>query len=323
MHESATVAPSHQDRIAGALLGLFIGDALGVPYEFHPPERLPERDAIDFAPPPGFARSHPGVPPGTWSDDGAQALCLLASLLHRGRLDLGDFSRRLINWADWGYLAVDGHVFDIGLQTSRAIASLRLGAAADTAGPATEHDNGNGALMRVLPLALWHGGDDEELVVMAASQSLPTHGHPRSQIACGMLCLWARAELRGEAQGWTWAASRLRQLVGTLRVPDDELTLLLDEARRDEARGSGYVVDTLWSARIAMERGRDFASSVRHAIALGNDTDTTAAVTGGIAGARYGVSGIPASWRQGLRGQDDLQPLLDALLRHAEPHSPR
>src|SRR3954453_6913070 len=99
------------------MLGLLVGDALGVPYEFHPASAIPALSEIDFDPPAGFARSHSRVPPGTWSDDGAHALCLLASLLERHELDLEDVGRRLVAWYRDGYLAVSGIVFDIGIQT--------------------------------------------------------------------------------------------------------------------------------------------------------------------------------------------------------------
>ncbi len=112
--------PSRSERIEGGIWGLLVGDALGVPYEFHPARAIPGADAIEMAPPPGFARAHAGTPPGTWSDDGAHALCLLASLVHNGRLDAEDLARRLVNWYEHGYLAVDGRVFDVGVQTGRA-----------------------------------------------------------------------------------------------------------------------------------------------------------------------------------------------------------
>ena len=86
---------SFQDRISGGLIGLLIGDALGVPYEFHEPEDLPPRSELEFEPPDGFKRAHAGVKPGTWSDDGAQALCLLASLLHCQKLEPQDLGSRL------------------------------------------------------------------------------------------------------------------------------------------------------------------------------------------------------------------------------------
>jgi len=121
------VTASLQDKIAGGLLGLLVGDALGVPYEFHSPTDIPPLPDIEFEPPGNFHRSHNSVPPGTWSDDGAQALVLLASLNYCGELDLGDLGRRLINWYDNGYLAVDNHVFDVGVQTSCALQRLADG----------------------------------------------------------------------------------------------------------------------------------------------------------------------------------------------------
>lgn len=304
---------SRTDRLAGGLLGLLIGDAVGVPYEFNPPERLPPIAHIDLVPPPGFVRSHPRVPPGTWSDDGAQALCLLASLQHAGRLDLDDFSRRLVNWRDAGYMAVDYDVFDVGIQTSRAIANLRNGVPSHLAGPNGERDNGNGSLMRVLPLALWHRGDDRELVELAARQSLPTHGHARSQAACAFACLWARAELDGAADAWSVAATGLREHAPAIGLPVAEIDIVLDVQNAANVAGSGYVVDTQWSARHALAAGATFAAVVRAAIALGNDTDTTAAVAGGIAGIRYGASGIPTAWREALRGRELVEPLLARL----------
>lgn len=306
-----------RDRLAGGLQGLLIGDALGVPYEFHDAHALPAREWIEMDPPEGFQRSHPGVPPGTWSDDGAQALCLLQSLLAHGDLDLGDFSRRLVNWADWGHLAVDGQVFDIGVQTAHAIERLRAGMAPDTAGPAGEYDNGNGALMRVLPLALWHLGTDASLIAMAARQSLPTHGHPRSAVACAMLCLWARAEHGCASDAWDWAAGVLRREGSRAGLPIDEIEHVLAPIHAKNTRGSGYVVDTLWTARAAVEASATYEEAVRRAIAFGNDTDTTAAVAGGIAGIRYGLFGIPLAWRERLRGQDLLEGLQSSLLQHA------
>lgn len=308
---------ARRDRLAGGLQGLLIGDALGVPYEFHDAAALPPSGAIDMQPPAGFARSHAGILPGTWSDDGAQALCLLQSLTACAGLDIGDFSRRLVNWADRGYLAVDGKVFDIGIQTARAVAALRSGTPPHQAGPRGEYDNGNGSLMRVLPLALWHVGDDEAVIAMAAQQSLPTHGHPRSQVACAMFCLWARAELNGNDSAWEHAEIALRRLGPDAGLPVDEIELVLAPVHRTQAAGSGYVVDTLWSARVAMDQTIDYESAVRRAIAFGQDTDTTAAVTGGIAGIRYGLHGIPERWLQQLRGQELLKALQAALLAHA------
>lgn len=204
------VAQPDHERILGGLYGLLVGDAVGVPYEFHTPATLPPWDAIEMVPPPDFRRAHTRAPAGAWSDDGAQALCLLASLLECRGLDLDDLGRRFVDWRDRGYLAVDGVVFDVGVQTSQALAALRVGVPALRAGPAGERQNGNGSLMRVLPLALWHRGDDRELVRDAALQSRVTHGHLRSQVCCALYCLWARATLHGSTDAWANATDALR-----------------------------------------------------------------------------------------------------------------
>ena len=306
---------SEAERIEGGLIGLLIGDALGVPYEFMPAELIPPRAQIEFEPPTGFDRSHSSVPAGTWSDDGAQALCLLASLLSHGHLDLDDFGQRLVNWHDRGDLAVDGFVFDCGIQTSRAISALRSGVSPERAGPRGERDNGNGSLMRVLPVAIWHQGCDRDLAALATRQSLVTHGHLRACLCCEMYCLWAKRIIAGQGieHAWADAMTGLRQIhthqPNAIEEIDGPMTLLSDY----EITAGGYVVDCLHSARFAL-RGSSFEEVVKTAVALGNDTDTTAAVAGGLAGLRYGIEGIPRRWRRNLRGRSELSPLLDELL---------
>ena len=145
-------------------LGAAIGDALGVPYEFHNAEEIPPYDEIEMTPPKGFDRSHPSTALGTWSDDGAQALCLLNSLLKKNTLDLEDFASSMLDWYENGYMAVGGKVFDIGIQISSALMAYKSGTSPEKSGMVNPNGKGNGALMRVLPLVLWHKGGDEELV---------------------------------------------------------------------------------------------------------------------------------------------------------------
>ena len=299
---------------------MLVGDGLGVPYEFKRREEIPALELIEMDPSTGFRRSHPGVPPGTWSDDGAQGLCLLDSLLHCGELDLKDFGARLLRWLDSGYLAPDSSVFDCGIQTKQALTRLREGTPAARSGGRDERDNGNGSLMRTLPLALWHRGDNRQLVLDAHNQSQVTHGHPRSQVACALYCLWARQLLyHGDNDGWNAAVTRLEEIYREERpgIHDagaflGELNSILKYENASAPQGSGYVVDTLWSARHALESG-DYAAVVRAAIRLGNDTDTTACVAGGLAGIRGGLEGIPERWRSKLRGKELYAPLLERL----------
>ena len=306
--------PTLAERLTGGLLGLLIGDALGVPYEFHLPEAIPALAEIEFNPPAGFYRSHAAVPPGTWSDDGAQALALLASLLERDGLDLKDFGQRLVAWYRDGDMAVDGVVFDVGIQTSKALQTIMNGTPAAKAGSRDEYANGNGSLMRVLPLALWHQGSDRQLVDLAHQQSLPTHGHPRSQVCCALYCLWARYLLQETGQPWPSAVAKLRTIYPQGSAEREELEAKVQPDSQPAGGGSGYVVDCLHSARWAVQAG-DYEAVVKAAVSLGHDTDTTACVAGGIAGIRDGVQAIPQRWQAQLRGQEIVQPLLERLLQ--------
>ena len=292
---------------------MLVGDALGVPYEFHPAVEIPPAEQIAYVPPAGFRRAHRGTPPGTWSDDGAQAMCLLSSLLYCNGLDPADLGRRFVNWRQYGYMAVDSRVFDIGIQTSSAIRRLASQEAPLRCGPRAEMDNGNGSLMRVLPLALWHQGDDAELIRLAHDQSRLTHGHPRSLACCALYCLVARRMLAGSTTPWEDATATLIEAYAEDPVMFTELT---EQVLPDvEPKGTGYVLNTLHSAKWCMKQP-DFESAVKAAIQLGNDTDTTACVVGGLAGIRHGIEGIPRRWREGLRGGELLSlPLRELLER--------
>jgi ADP-ribosylglycohydrolase len=310
------------DKVSGAVWGLLTGDALGVPYEFAPPQRIPRADRIEFQPPRDFVRSHSHVPPGTWSDDGAQALCLLSSLLDNKRLDPQDLMERIDLWFRRGLYALDKDVFDIGLQTRQALDRFAKGKPALECGSTGEWANGNGSLMRVLPLALWHRGSDRELVEDSVLQSRTTHAHPRSTMCCAFYCLWARGIIAEAPDPWTQAAEILEGMFPPGTPERRELDEAIRPRERMEAKGKGYVVDTLWTARQCMEAG-DYEAVVRAAISLGNDTDTTACVVGGLAGLRDGVEGIPKRWFKALRGKEMVEPLLIRLTARLETvHKP-
>jgi ADP-ribosylglycohydrolase len=299
-----------KEKINGGILGLLVGDALGVPYEFRDAKNIPPIENIEYIPPENFPRSHKKILPGTWSDDGSQALCLLTSLLDCNRLDLNDFAKRLVNWYDNGYLAVDDCVFDVGNTTATAILSLKEGVSPYDAGPFGSYDNGNGSLMRCLPLALWHRGSDKELVLDAQLQSYVTHGHLRSQVCCALYCLWARYELYSLQNSFEKAVKTLREIYKFNFEALQELDWSIRPDDEIIGTGSGYVVDSLRSAKDSLQQNT-YQDVVRYAIKLGKDTDTTACIAGGIAGIKYGINGIPIRWRDSLRGKEIYKPILD------------
>ncbi len=308
-----------ETKLRGAIYGLLIGDAAGVPYEFKLPQQLPAFDQIDMYPPTSFDRTYPDIPIGTWSDDGAQALCLLASLLHCQKLDAIDLMNRFTNWYQHGYMAIDHLVFDVGVQTATAIQQYMQGISVMHVASNDEHANGNGALMRALPLALWHRGTDWELVQAAYLQSHTTHAHLRSKVCCALYCLWARSILNGSSinEGWNKAILRLRELYQHDIEAQEQLEFFIRPDDFTSCQGSGYVVDCLKSAYLALQE-KDYSSTIKKAIAFGHDTDTTACVAGGIAGLYYGFDHLPKHWVNALRGQELVEPLLKSWLKNLE-----
>jgi ADP-ribosyl-[dinitrogen reductase] hydrolase len=303
------------ERLAGAVWGHLIGDAVGVPYEFKSADQI---TTVEFR---GHGTHH--QPPGTWSDDGALMLALLDSLLReRGPrdavFDTTDQASRFLAWVDAGAYTPDGDgKFDIGGATSTALSRMRQGTTPEAAGGTGEKDNGNGSLMRILPLALVERDlSDADVVDHAHRSSAITHGHPIAQAACALYVLTARQLLAGHARGESISLAE-----GTLRQsyhqrPDIAMRLhALDTLEAWSGRsGRGYVVDSFWSAWDAFAGAKSYRDTIERAVRYGHDTDTTACIAGGLAGLRWGLEGIPLDWRGGMRGKATVEPLIDRLL---------
>lgn len=315
-----------QDRIAGGFYGLLIGDALGVPYEFYEAEKLPPYDQIDMVPPAGFRKTYQKVEAGTWSDDGAQALCLLESLLNRKGFFLEDFSDALVSWYEDGVWAVGNDVFDVGIQTAYALRGYKNGLLPEECGMLNPDGKGNGALMRVLPLVLWHNiyGSQEkeqrerELVQDAHRQCLITHGHVCNQVCCALYCLTAQELMEGldAPEAVETALITLEKIYQDLPEYAQELEWSIRPEQPFEGTGTGYVVDCLRSAFMILGQSSGYEDGVKRAVLLGNDTDTTACVTGGLLGIRYGVQGIPDRWLSMLREREQAAALLRRCLEN-------
>ena len=303
------------DRIEGGILGSLVGDALGVPVEF---SQRPERQSDPVM----NMRSYGcwSQPPGTWSDDGALLLCTAESLLNGVDLDLA--GRNYLRWWQSGHFAARGEVFDIGVATERALLRISEGELAARAGGITELDNGNGALMRILPLALrFPSAAPAALIGLAGDFSAITHGHARSRLACGLLCLVAQGLARGETALDAW-----RQAVACFNTaaifPAAEATYFsrvcspdFPNTGEDAINSTGYVIDTLEAALWSLLQGGSFSDITLRAVNLGGDTDTTGCVAGGLAGVLHGRSAIPAVWLKTLPQHEGLNALLPAFAR--------
>jgi len=302
------------ERIRGGLYGLLVGDALGVPYEFSRQEDVPELSLIEMAPPSDFARAHPAVPVGTWSDDGSQALVLAHSLVEDPSLNLKQFAEGLLAWYRTGFMTPDEHVFDVGIQTMYALENFSRNGNPLTCSPSDEWNNGNGSLMRSLPCAFVIASSPAEVIRLARLQSMPTHAHLRSQLACALYSLmaWRMVDGFSPVDALDYAQEALE--VGIHSSEQHELGILLD-GRLEPSQGSGYVVDSLWSAIRCVLATSDYENCVRSSIALGNDTDTTACIAGGLAGILYGEGGIPERWKSALNGSELVEVLLNRLAK--------
>jgi len=302
--------PPIADRLAGAVWGHLIGDAVGVPYEFGDP--MPAK-SVRF----GASGAH-GQPPGTWSDDGALMLALLDSLLEKG-FDSTDQAVRSLAWyRDGAYTPDnDGH-FDIGGTTGRALRAFESGVPAEHAGPTDERSCGNGSLMRILPLALVERDlSPEELVDHAHRASKVTHGHHRTQVSCALYVLIARRMVKGRSHRRTIlneSRVELRELYESGAFEPAYLAALDELEGFSERSGDGYVLDSFWSAWDAFQRADSYEDSIKRAVAYGNDTDTTAAIAGGLAGLRWGIGGIPAKWLSRMRGRGIAEPIAKRLI---------
>jgi ADP-ribosyl-[dinitrogen reductase] hydrolase len=317
--DAASVDPvdaGTKDRKRGALLGLAIGDALGAPVEFEVPGR--------FEPVTGFQCGGPhDLEAGEWTDDTSMALALADSLIETG-WDLDDQAERYVAWWRTGQYSVNGRVFDIGRTTVQALERFAASGDAQTSGDDAELASGNGSIMRLapVPIALLHmfPARVEALAERLADSSRPTHASPQCLSACVhlgvLLCGLMHGLPREEVLAPDWEPLQRARKTLPLHPAIAEVAAGSFARRRPpQIRGSGYVVQTLEAALWAFHDARDFREAVLRAVNLGDDADTTGAVCGQLAGACFGESGIPREWLRGLRGRDQIDPILERLVR--------
>ncbi|MFC7199822.1 ADP-ribosylglycohydrolase family protein [Halospeciosus flavus] len=295
------------DRARGCLLGLACGDALGRPVEFATPERI-ERTHGRVTEMLGDG-TH-GKPAGTITDDTEMALCVARSLAQLGEFDGADVARRFVEWYESG-------PFDIGLMTREAIASIRDGTPWDEAGRAVwerkpEGQNaGNGSIMRCSPHAIRYREDPERLVTVSRESSAITHADPRCTWGCAVLNLVLAALLRDESDPLEGALGRVDGAAPTELL--NALEPVADAYDATDLVNSGYVVHTL-QAGLHYGLGADTAEdAIVEAVNMGGDADTIGAVTGAVAGARFGASALPERWVSEIDEAEEIRGLADRL----------
>lgn len=285
------------NKIYDGIMGLVVGDALGVPVEFKKRDTFHVTDMI------GYGTYN--QPPGTWSDDSSMTLATLESIGRFKRIDPLGIMNNFYAWLYYAEFTPYGKVFDVGGGTRRAIARYASGKPLNDCGGRTRMDNGNGSLMRILPLAFIPCNMKDINTISGL-----THNHDIAKRACRLYLIVAEQILKSgkvprwiytDTDIWTGDFSRVREIW---------------KLNREEIRSSGYVVDTLEAALWCLYHSNTYRDCVLMAVNLGEDTDTVAAVAGGLAGLVYGVggeSGIPEEWISQIARKDWIKGLCDAV----------
>ncbi|RZJ49929.1 MAG: ADP-ribosylglycohydrolase family protein [Chryseobacterium sp.] len=314
-----------ENVIKAGIFGVCIGDALGVPVEFRSREQL-KRSPVSKMRALGTHRQ----PAGTWSDDGSLTLCLADGLGNEYNLE--DIALKFLQWYNAEIWTPHGRVFDIGIATSQAIHRISKGVSPTLCGGTSEFDNGNGSLMRILPLLFYiKDFPIEKRFEITKDVSSITHGHIRSVLACFIYLELGLEILKGKDK---WEAYKKMQetvrnfldqnpicsqnemdkfhRILELKVGEYDVSPL-HKLQEEEISSSGYVLHSLEASLWCFLNSESYSEAVLKAVNLGEDTDTTGAITGGIAGIYYGFENIPEEWVAELVRKDDIENLCSKL----------
>lgn len=307
-------------EVKSGIFGLAVADALGVPVEYMSRAQLREKPVNDMR---GHGTHH--QPKGTWSDDTSMALCMAESFAS-GNVDYTDIMERFCRWWIGGEYTPHGYAFDIGSTTGRALSRFREGQQPLRCGGSAERDNGNGALMRILPAAyITRSMPLDECLEIVHSLTMLTHAHARALIASGIYVRTCVLLLGGatprdavpcavtECSAYYEAGPYAKELAHFKRLQSG-----VAELPEEEIRSSGYAVDTLEAAVWCLLNTDSYRDCVLRAVNLGDDTDSVGAVAGGMAGIYYGYGGIPEKWVAALARVELIEAVCGALQRSVE-----
>jgi ADP-ribosylglycohydrolase len=303
--------------VKAGIFGVCVGDALGVPVEFKTRETLkafPVENMREFG--------SWNQPKGTWSDDSSLTLCI-AEELTKG-YDLEKIGQSFVKWVKYGHWTAHGRLFDIGGTTRHSVARLIKGESAKFSGNIFEEDNGNGSLMRTLPLAFYLKDEEniEKLYQTVKEVSSITHGHFRSVFACFVYVIFAIELIKGKdkKQAYHHTQELVLQFSEIQGFNPKEVQLFdrvlkndISEYHEDSISSGGYVLHSLEASLWCFLNSENYAEAVLKAVNLGEDTDTTGAITGGIAGIYYGFESIPKDWVDVLARKEDIEKLCEKL----------
>lgn len=308
-------------EIYDGIIGLAIGDVLGVPVEFKSRAEIAENPVVSMR----EYGTH-DQPLGTWSDDTSLTLALMDSMIQCREINDVDIMDRFSAWLLEGEYTATGEVFDVGNATCRAIMNYGRGISPIKCGGASEYENGNGSLMRILPLAYYiYSYKDLDLngkIELIHKISSLTHQHIRSCIGCDIYLFVAMEMI--ERNGSLvqciqngvctvfdfFCRCRQSEIEHYKRLKDIPQFKMLPE---EQISSSGYIVHTLEAALWCLLNTESYEQCVLKAVNLGDDTDTVGAVAGGLAGIYYGADNIPKQWLEAVSKHDYIKGLCEQL----------
>ncbi len=307
-----------KNQAVSAVMGLVVGDALGVPVEFVSRQELIINPVVGMR-----AYGTHNQPAGSWSDDSSMVIATLEWLSELEEFptkENGAYNRlmnKFTSWLMYGDYTPHGENFDCGITVNRALMNYGRGMEPTSCGGMGEFDNGNGSLMRILPISLWccegfayKANDEYEFIRFLFDMSALTHGHVRSKVACyiyskiiaDLMHLIDENKIDVVKKSIAWGKEALeslddeeikREITTYNRLWDVDTYIKIEE---EKIKSSGYVVDTLEAAIWCFLNTDNFEDCVLKAVNLGDDTDTVGAVAGGLAGLYYGIDSIPTEW---------------------------
>ena len=303
-----------RNYIKEVIYGVCVGDALGVPVEFESREYLKDNPVTKM----GSGGVHDqGI--GVWSDDSSLTFCLAESIIEG--YDIHNLANKFIKWKNEGYWTATGEVFDIGNTTRQSIINLSKGVHPTLAGGLDEIDNGNGSLMRILPLViLLKDLSIEKRFDLVKEVSSITHAHNRSVISCFYYLEFALQLMEGKDKFEIYENLKktVPEFLNSNKIYSVELTHFdrlingnIYELNENVIQSGGYVIQTLEASIWCLLTSDTYEDSVLKAVNLGGDTDTTGAVTGGLAGLFYGYAAIPKSWIMPILKKEAIDELIN------------
>ena len=300
--------------VKNSLVGFAVGDAMGVPLEFEHREKLLEKPVTTMT---GYGSY--SVPEGVWSDDTSMTLATMDSIIEKNGIDYNDMANRFLNWINNAEYTATNEVFDIGISTRQAL--LRFDEKkieATNCGGKNEYENGNGSLMRMLPIALYCFYKNEDIYDIVKNTSSITHAHEISVMGCYIYVNYVVNILNGIDKFTSY--NMIKKLDYQKYFNEDTITtyhsILVDNIESypiDYIKSTGYIKDTLDTVFWVILNSNSYKEAIIGAINMGGDTDTIGAITGSIAGILYGFEAIPHKWLQKMKRLDYLENMAQKL----------